>query len=301
MVVTPLPLTKKTHLLTQLLDEMSFAKILRKNLYHCLFLDIDGTLSSFELEPTHSTIPTTTLALLEALQDVALPVAVVTGRGLSDTQRMLKGLKLPIASTHGLEITLPDGNTLTALSDKQTTLNQKNEIEARINYAARQPSFQGLLIEQKPYSVALHYRQFPQLEQAVNALMIDIKSDYPTWQLNEGKFVVEMMPRGADKGKAILTLLDYFQQGSEQSSYADCKKIKQLCPIFIGDDVTDEAGFLAVQQYQGSYSKDVSGIGIKVGNGDTNARWRISSLESVPNLLAMLVEHYQQQAIGRSV
>lgn len=96
-------------------------------------------------------------------------------------------------------------------------------------------SYPDFILEDKPHSAALHYRQNPTLAQAAHHIMSMVVAPYPNWTLRQGKYVWEMIPKGADKGSATLTLLQHFQ--------AD----KPIFSIFIGDSITDEMGFAAVQ------------------------------------------------------
>ena len=72
----------------------------------CLFLDIDGTLSDFQLDPTNSYIPTKTLNILRQIISKKIPVIAVTGRDIDSARKLFESLDLPIAALHGLEIYL---------------------------------------------------------------------------------------------------------------------------------------------------------------------------------------------------
>ncbi len=82
----------------------TFAEYLSYQNQYCLFLDIDGTLATFTLDPKDSFIPSTTLNILQQIQGLGVDIAVVTGRSLDNARTMLFPLVLPIAATHGLEI-----------------------------------------------------------------------------------------------------------------------------------------------------------------------------------------------------
>lgn len=70
----------------------------------CLFLDIDGTLSDFQLNPIDSYIPTKTLNILRQIISKKIPVIAVTGRDIDSARKLFESIDLPIAALHGLEI-----------------------------------------------------------------------------------------------------------------------------------------------------------------------------------------------------
>ncbi len=94
--------------------------------------------------------------------------------------------------------------------------------------------------------------------------MQQISSNYPQLKLYKGKFVIELIPNQADKGKAIKTILNHLN-------------LPSVLPIFIGDDLTDESGFVFINQQ--------SGLTIKVGSGETQAKYRLKDIDNVANFL----------------
>lgn len=84
----------------------NFVDYLSNQQSYYLFLDIDGTLADFTLDPKDSVIPRTTLTILQKIQDYGVKIAIVTGRSLAEARQMLSPINLPIAATHGLEIAL---------------------------------------------------------------------------------------------------------------------------------------------------------------------------------------------------
>jgi trehalose 6-phosphate phosphatase len=107
--------------------------------------------------------------------------------------------------------------------------------------------------------MALHYRRAPHLEGEVRALLAALVEDSGgAFKLQPGKMVYEIKPAGRDKGAAIAEFME------EQPFHG-------RIPLFIGDDVTDEYGFAAVNR--------LGGITVKVGEGDTAAAWRVPDVE----------------------
>lgn len=280
----------------------SFADYLSHQRNYCLFLDIDGTLADFTLDPKDSIIPNATLLLLQKIQNYGVEVAIVTGRSLVEAKQMLSPLQLPIAATHGLEISC-DGSFNDALGKPNHSnvvsiapVDKAELMAIRQIISQYSTSYSDLTIENKPYSVALHFRKNPTLANVAHNIMLKTLSNHSNWMLKQGKYVWEVVPKGADKGTAILTLLEKMQTD------------KELYAIFIGDDITDEAGFIAVQnedrvfesevpknkvlknklgerraiqKLRSSVNSSAKGMGIKVGSEPTCADYYVRNIDEV--------------------
>ncbi|MBE7732470.1 trehalose-phosphatase [Devosia faecipullorum] len=225
-----------------------------------IFTDFDGTLVEIAETPDAVDVPADLMQRLDrARQDFDNAFAVLTGREIADIDRYLSPLQLPVAGTHGAQRRRADGT----LEDVDAALSADAESIAR----ALQPlaiANPGLLVEAKDGAVALHFRQAPEMEDAVQLAMQEALLDYPRFTLMRGKKVLEARPVGIDKGVALRA----FMQEEPFSGRT---------PIFIGDDRTDEDAFRAAQ--------DLGGIGIKLGSGETSARMRIADIASVHALL----------------
>lgn len=126
---------------------------------------------------------------------------------------------------------------------------------------------------------ALHYRRAPQHEAAVKALAASIVEKTPQLSLQPGKCVVELKPKGINKGEAI-------------AAFMDEPPFKGKTPVFVGDDLTDEYGFTVVNQ--------ASGVSVKVGPGDTGARWRLENVASVWQWVKEVANQQQKQQIAQT-
>ncbi len=232
-----------------------------------LFLDIDGTLLELAPTPDGVHVDATMEKLLPALAarlDGAL--ALITGRTMADADRLFRGMALPIAGQHGLERRAADGST----HFHQPSLAGLARLRRDLTEFAAQHD--GLLLEDKGVTLALHYRRAPGLASHVHRtlrahLAAAIASE-PGWCLQPGKSVVEVKPDGHDKGTAILEYM-------EEPPFAGRR------PVFVGDDRTDEYGFAAVM--------DASGWAVKVGRGPTNAPYRLPNVAAVRRWLATFV------------
>jgi len=129
---------------------------------------------------------------------------------------------------------------------------------------------EGLVFEDKGASVALHYRLAPQLASAAHNMVRKAASEVgDDVEVQGGKMVAELKPSSRDKGIAIQEFLRE-------------RPFSGRTPVFIGDDLTDEYGFAVVNK--------LGGHTIKVGRGETAARWRISDAAAVRRWLAAGLE-----------
>jgi len=210
-----------------------------------LFLDFDGTMVDIAPQPDAVHVPEPLLAVLEQLHAYLHgAVAVISGRPIAQIDAYLEPVKLAVAGVHGAERRDVEGKV-----HLLNTHPLDHVEEAACGLAALHP---GLLVENKRGSLALHYRQSPELEGVCVTAMQQAVQESPGLTLLRGKMVVEAKPGGASKGRAIEDFL-------AEPPFAG------RTPVFIGDDVTDEVGFSTVQR--------LGGLGIKVGEGATVA-WR---------------------------
>ncbi|WP_051526900.1 trehalose-phosphatase [Alkanindiges illinoisensis] len=241
---------------------------------YCLFLDIDGTLADFCDNPEQSFIPDDTLAAIKAIQRCQVPIIAVTGRQIQIAQQLFQSMTLPIAGLHGLDIVL---DSHTRLSPDLSSIDF-DRLKQALQHACTE--YPRLLLEDKQHSFALHYRQCPELEPVAHDIMQQLLVSYPQMKLNHGKCVVEILPIQADKGHAIQTILAHLELNS-------------ITPIFIGDDITDESGFKAVNAQQG--------MSIKVGSGPTDAQYRLKDTSAVAAFLAQFHQFLPCRAANNAV
>lgn len=231
-----------------------------------LFLDFDGTLVAIAPRPEAVRLDARLPLILRRLStalDGAL--AVVSGRRLADLDGFFGALRLPAAGLHGLERRRADGSMVEAEipADIPTRL--------RTGLATLAQQHPGSYLEDKGRTLALHYRQAPQHEAPIRAGARRLAADIgEAVRLIEGKMVVELQPRQADKGQAILAFM------SEHP-------FRGRRPVFAGDDVTDEDGFAAVNH--------VGGISVRVGTERaTAARWQIADVPALAQWLGEVAD-----------
>jgi trehalose 6-phosphate phosphatase len=235
------------------------------------FFDIDGTLVDIAPTPWEVRLEREVLELILRLHAATGgALALISGRSIADVDSVLHGTKLPVAGQHGIERRDRKG-----LVTRHTFPREKLDAPRAqlVEIAARH---QGLLLEDKELSLAMHYRLQPALGSYVHRLMrtvqAEIGADY-TVQL--GKRIVELKPSGKDKGQAVMEFMDE-------------APFHGRLPVFVGDDTTDEHGFAVVNE--------LGGHSIKVGGGRSRARWRLRDVEAVRSWLVRGEQEQQQES-----
>ena len=226
-----------------------------------LFLDFDGTIADLAPRPDGVHLdPGTVEALGVIAAALGGAVAIVSGRPIREIDAYLAPLSLPVAGVHGFERRSVTGrNHSAAPANEDTKAAVIEAIEAFAGGDAR------LIVEVKPASVTLHYRQAPEVEADCLALAEGLTERFDTVSLLHGKCVIEAKLSGATKGTAIREFMDEAPFSGRRA-------------VFVGDDVTDEEGFAAVQ--------GMGGLGVKVGDGESAARSRLNGPAEVRAWLA---------------
>lgn len=235
-----------------------------------IFLDFDGTLAPIVEHPDAVSVPAETrqsLARLFSATDGAL--AIITGRSIADIDRFLDPLRLPIAGVHGLERRAADGSSRNA-PIAQLALDQ---VSRQLALFVEENA--GLLLEPKRGSVALHFRQRPDLAAACLATVDDVLADHPQLQVLPGKMVLEIKAGHETKADAIVAFMTEPPFIGRQ-------------PLFAGDDVTDELAFPVIASHDG--------ISIKIGYGDTAAMYRCPGCPEFAGWLECLADHFEGQS-----
>ena len=199
-----------------------------------LFLDVDGTLLEIAARPQAVSVPH---SLRERLRALFLAgggaVALVSGRAIADLDALFAPLTLPSAGLHGFEHRGGSGTYRTRPAPSTAALESARV--AMLHVARQHP---GLMVEDKSFALALHYREAPELEQTALAAMQQIAGGCDELELQRGKMVVELRPAGATKAQAVAAFLAEAPFGGR-------------LPIFIGDDLTDEPAFELVNRLGG--------------------------------------------------
>jgi len=210
-----------------------------------VLLDVDGTILDLAPTPLEVVVPPELTVALERLaKRTGGALAFVSGRPLAELDLFFQPLKLPAIAGHGAELRLADHSVRRA-----TTFLDPELIAEIASIADDKP---GVVVEDKKYSIAVHYRQAPHLGHAVrdevNAICARFSSSLV--EILPGKSVIEVKQPSFNKGTAVRELMQHAPfQGRR--------------PIFIGDDVTDEAAFEVLPEFNGvgfSVGREVQGI-----------------------------------------
>jgi len=252
------------------------AKTLRgKFLY--IFLDYDGTLASIAESPEKAVISERTAGLLRELSGMPeRKIAIISGRGLKDVMKKAGLKKLTYAGNHGLEIKGPGVKVLKAVPAKykRALTRLKGVLVKKLS------SIEGAFLEDKNFSVTVHYRQVAKKDipgvKAVLREALDVPGVSDAVKVRSAKMAVEIRPPVEwDKGRAVLLLL------SRQKAKLAGKK-RKIIPIYAGDDATDEDAFRALRSV---------GVTISVGNKEgTSAEYFLKDTDEVEILLRKILD-----------
>jgi len=222
-----------------------------------ILLDIDGTILDLAPSPRQVWVPQGLRRVLGRLSDLTGgALALVSGRTINDIDLIFSPLALAAIGVHGAEMRLSgDGIVQARVPPLSKTLKRRLATIAELG--------PGILVEDKGYSLALHYRLAPEKGAAVLASAAQICAGLPdeAVEILPGKQVVDVKPAGIDKGNAVAELMQ-------------APPFAGRTPIFIGDDTTDVPVFGIIPAF-GGQAYSVGGIIAEVaGHFDTPARVR---------------------------
>jgi len=232
-----------------------------------ILLDIDGTL--LDLAPTPREVwvpPDLAHNLNHLLQRTSGALALVSGRSLNDIDLIFAPEQFPAVGGHGAEMRLAiDGEAVATHAPPMD-----KELKRRLAAIARLSP--GILLEDKGYSLALHYRLAPHAEKAIYEAVSLIRADLPNAPIEvlPGKCVCEIKHSGFTKASGVRELMTH-------------GPFKGRRPLFIGDDVTDESVFAIMPDYDG--------MAFSVGRRAHGVAGHFDSPTDVRAFLAGLLEH----------
>ncbi|MGI5350652.1 trehalose-phosphatase [Streptomyces sp. CA-250714] len=233
--------------------------------------DYDGTFAPIVPDPAEARpVPESVHALRSLAALPATTAALISGRALRDLATLSRlPAEVHLVGSHGSEF---DVGFVHQLDPESARL--RAELQQALEEVAAQAP--GVTLEPKPAGVAVHLRR-AESETAERALKA-VRSGPATWQgihVTEGKAVIELSVIATDKGNALDTLRH--QVGASAA-------------VYFGDDTTDERAFARLQGPD---------VGIKVGEGDTGAQYRIADATDVATALAFLLEERRSWLYGQ--
>ncbi len=220
-----------------------------------LALDYDGTLAPIVDDPARALMRPQTRELLQEVVN-RYPVLIVSGRAQGDVLKKLRGIRVrEVIGNHGIEPL--------ASSDRLA-----EEVQSWIPTLSRVTQLEGVTIEDKGFSVAIHYRHSPQPDHAMAAIL-EVASSLKDVRVLGGKCVVNLLPKDCpNKGTAVERELE---------------RLEHECVVYLGDDETDEDVF--------ALEKPGRLMGIRVGaDRPTRASFQIGDQLHVDQVLRALLE-----------
>jgi trehalose 6-phosphate phosphatase len=238
-----------------------------------VLLDIDGTLLDLAPTPREVWVPPGLAKTLHRLhQRTNGALALVSGRSLNDIDLIFAPDQFPAVGGHGAEMRLETDTE--AVAAHAPPLDK--ELKRRLAAIARLSP--GILLEDKGYSLALHYRLAPHAEKAIYEAVSLIRADLPDAPIEvlPGKSVCEIKHSGFNKASGVLELMTH-------------EPFKGRRPFFIGDDVTDESVFAIMP--------GLDGIAFSVGRRAKGVAGHFDSPSDVREFLAHLLDDERDAAL----
>lgn len=198
-----------------------------------LLFDVDGTLVEIGPSPFEVHVPEDLLGSLRRLSELTGgALALVSGRPIADLDYLFAPLKLPAVGGHGAELRLR--------ADEAWPKPRRLSAQFRLRLAEAAKYDPGILVEDKGYSLALHYRKAPHCAERLRKHIAACRAAFaaePT-ELLLGKALFEVKLPGINKGDAVRDLMTHAPFAGRT-------------PVFVGDDITDEAVFKAMPSLGG--------------------------------------------------
>jgi len=231
-----------------------------------ILLDIDGTLLDLAPTPREVWVPPGLAKTLNRLHErTSGALALVSGRSLNDIDLIFAPEQFPAVGGHGAEMRV--------LADAESVATHAPPLDKELKrrLAAIAKLSPGILLEDKGYSLALHYRLAPHAEKAIYAAVSLIRADLPNAPIEvlPGKCVCEIKHSGFTKATGVLELMTH-------------APFKGRRPLFIGDDVTDESVFAIMP--------DLGGLAFSVGRRAKGVAGHFDEPSDVRQWLAHLLD-----------
>ncbi len=235
----------------------------KKAINKLILLDYDGTLVKYENIPSDAKPSFRLMDILSRLNNSA-QIIIVTGRKYQEIDTFMGNLQIDIIAEHGAMIR-KKGRWERLIFDNGLWKREIINLFERYNMLC-----QNAYLEEKIFSLAWHYRNaepkkgIKYSRELKNVLRE--KMSVEDFKILDGNKVIEVMSREISKGHAIKKIV-------EQKNYGYI--------LSIGDDITDE------EMFEYLLNNDHA-LTVKVGNGDTKAKFRLDKVEEVIEILEQL-------------
>lgn len=232
-----------------------------------LLLDYDGTLTPIVKRPEKAILSRKRREILRQIaHHPSIKMAIISGRQLSDIKKLIAIPHIIYVGNHGFEIEIQGKHQIHPAAKYFVHILKKIK-----NKLARKIKIKGVLIEDKEFTLSIHYRLVSRQDlQSFHQLFSTIIESWKKKiRITTGKKVIEIRPPfDWDKGKAVRWIISKL-------------KLKSYFPVYIGDDRTDEDAFRVLKG---------KGISAKVGmSGKTLADRRLKNVAEVYRFLSRLV------------
>jgi len=250
-------------------DVEELIKRISTRLFVCL--DYDGTLTPIVPNPSDANLGETTRSVIRGISSLC-PVAIVSGRDLSDLRARVGLSGLYYAGSHGFEIQAPSGKQF----DVEEAWGFYPLLEAaEVSLRKSLTAVPGAQVERKKFALAVHYRNVQEgFVESVRQAVDSVSRDHPGLRVSQGKMVYDFKAKiDWNKGKAVRKIQRAID-GDGPASF----------PLYIGDDTTDEDAFSEIQ---------ADGLGVIVRDedpGDTSASYALDTPDEVRRFLKRLAE-----------
>ncbi|MDD5618219.1 MAG: trehalose-phosphatase [Candidatus Omnitrophica bacterium] len=238
-----------------------------------LLLDYDGTLTPIVENPRKAVISKEVKGLLQKLsRGPHRTLGIISGRSLKDIKNTVGIKNIIYAGNHGLEIEGPKIKFKSWVSPRLKSAIQNIAADMR----KRLSGIKGALVEDKGLTLSIHYRLIDKEDMPLfNNIISEVTNPYTLRdkiEVNSGKKVYEIKPPVKwDKGKVVLWLLARQQFISQK---------KNVLPVYIGDDITDEDAFKALIK---------KGLTVFVGRlGNSKADYYLKDTKEVTKFLHLM-------------
>jgi len=234
---------------------------------YAFFFDIDGTLTEIKPCPNDVSLSEEVKLSLVCLSKNRQALALISGRTLSEIDKLTAPFILSAAAVHGSQLRHHDGRT------ELISLDHSVISQIREHLKIAKTDYPNLIFEDKNIAFAIHYRQTPELAGTARKIAMGIAEEFSSiFTLQEGKCVYEIKPCNVSKGLAV-------------KKFMDTNLFRGKIPIYIGDDVTDESAFIEINK--------MKGISIKVGEGNTEALHRFASVKETIQWLVIIASKFR--------